>query len=66
MNLISLRVRFWKKKDNVGYLMLVGRIILKCILQRQDMTIWTGFTCHRKSNLWRALTFGFKKILLNS
>jgi hypothetical protein len=32
-----------KRRDHLRDLRVYGRIILKCILKKQDVRVWTGF-----------------------
>jgi hypothetical protein len=36
-----------KKRDHLGYLVIDAMIMLKLILKKQGVRVWTGFTCLR-------------------
>jgi hypothetical protein len=44
-----------KERDDLGYLGVAGRNILKWILNKEFMNVWSPFTLFQDRDKWRAL-----------
>jgi hypothetical protein len=46
-----------REKNRLEYPGVDGMIIIRCIVTKWNMGLWTGFSCHQDRDRWRTLVF---------